>query len=110
MTFFQNLKKKFHKDHGDGECSQLAANQEHKLKSIEKAMAARSWALKELVDSEVRYVSSLSLIVDKYLYEIRNQNTGIPLPKDLNDEKLRLVFSNIEEIYKWHKELVFCIS
>lgn len=85
----------------------LAADPAAGTKSIEKAMIERSYALKELVDSEERYVNSLSLVVDKYWYEIRNQETGIPLPKNLRGAKLRMVFSNIDEIYEWHKKFVF---
>lgn len=46
------------------------------------------------------------LIVNGYIPLMRDPKSEIKIPKDLRDGKEKLIFCNIEQIYKWHKEWV----
>lgn len=46
--------------------------------------------------------SQFSLSFFSYMKEIDNKE--IPRPVDLQDDKIKLVFNNIKEIYEWHRE------
>lgn len=44
------------------------------------------------------------ICVCRYIAEIRNPNSDIPMPDDLKGGKERMVFGNVEAIYEWHRE------
>lgn len=76
----------------------------------EKALKKREYVLRELIETENDYVENLRLIVEGYIQAIRNENADIQvqIPEDLKNGKEKIIFGNIEAIYEWHKECVFC--
>lgn len=72
----------------------------------DKALQNRMFAIREIVSTEQDYIQDLSLIVNGYIPLMRDPNSEIKIPKDLRDGKEKLIFCNLEQIYKWHKEWV----
>lgn len=74
------------------------------------ALEKRSFVMDELLQTERSYVRDLALVVDDYIEMMRDPtvaNCDIPVPEDLmNHDKIDIVFSNIEQIYEWHKKSV----
>lgn len=62
--------------------------------------------MKELVETEEKYVEDLRMVCDGYLAHMRDPECSIPMPEDLRSGKDKIVFGNIEAIYEWHRELV----
>ena len=75
-------------------------------KTQEAAVRGRDFVLQELIKTEKDYVRDLSYIVEGYLAIIDNPNPPVPKPESFSDTKKRLLFANIESIYKFHKEYV----
>ena len=59
------------------------------------------FVLKELCDTEKDYIDDLGLIVNNYISSL--QEGTVVMPEALQD-KYRVVFGNLEQIYEWHKE------
>lgn len=72
----------------------------------DKALQNRMFAIREIVSTEQDYIQDLGLIVNGYIPLMRDPKSEIKIPKDLRDGKEKLIFCNIEQIYKWHKEWV----
>lgn len=70
----------------------------------DKALQNRRFAIQEIVTTEHDYVEDLGLIVNGYIPLMRDPECEIKIPKGLQDGKDKLIFCNIEKIYKWHKE------
>lgn len=64
----------------------------------------RLYVLRELVETEEAYVRDLSDIVEGYIKTMHDPECEIPMPEDLKGGKDKMVFGNVEAIYKWHKE------
>lgn len=73
-------------------------------KSRDNALHGRECALKELIKTEKDYVRDLSYIIDGYIRIINDPNSPIKRPESFPETKQRLLFGNIESIYKFHKE------
>ena len=73
-------------------------------KTQDAAVRGREFVLQELIKTENDYVRDLSYVVEGYLAIIDNPNPPIPKPETFSDTKKRLLFANIESIYKFHKE------
>ncbi|XP_076248755.1 trio Rho guanine nucleotide exchange factor isoform X3 [Calliopsis andreniformis] len=67
-------------------------------------LAKRQFVIRELVDTEKDYVNDLRQIVEGYMSLMRDPDCEIPLPEDLRGGKDKMVFSNIEAIYEWHRD------
>lgn len=74
--------------------------------SIDSALQKRAYVMKELVETEEKYVEDLKMVCDGYLAHMRDPECSIPMPEDLRSGKDKIVFGNIEAIYEWHRELV----
>lgn len=76
----------------------------------EVALEKRSYVMDELVKTERNYVRDLALVVDDYIELMRDpksRNCDIPVPEGLMRPDVQdTIFSNIEQIYDWHKKLV----
>lgn len=73
-----------------------------------EAMARRAFVITELIETERDYVRDLRLVVEGYMILARDPaNADPPLPEDLADGKIKMVFGNLEAIYEWHRESVF---
>lgn len=72
----------------------------------DKALQSRMFAIREIVSTEQDYIQDLGLIVNGYIPLMRDPKSEIKIPKDLRDGKEKLIFCNIEQIYKWHNEWV----
>lgn len=74
------------------------------------ALEKLNFVMDELVKTERNYVRDLALVVDDYIEMIRDPiaaNCDIPVPEDLiKHDKIDIIFSNIEQIYEWHKKSV----
>ncbi|XP_032241354.2 triple functional domain protein isoform X5 [Nematostella vectensis] len=66
------------------------------------ALKKRTFVLRELIQTEQDYVTSLGEVVDGYIAEFSKPD----LPEELKGKE-RMVFGNIKQIYEWHKT-VFC--
>ena len=73
-------------------------------KAQEAAVRGREFVLQELIKTEEDYVRYLSYVVEGYLTIIDSASPPIPKPETFSDTKKRLLFANIESIYKFHKE------
>ena len=62
------------------------------------------YAVKELVDTELCYVSNLSLIVEGYIQQMNVDREEGKMPEDLINGKDKIVFGNIAAIYEWHRD------
>ena len=74
---------------------------------IAKAIQQRQYRLTELLESEKMYVSDLEQCAAyiTYMRESKDsEDADIKMPEDLRDGKDRMVFGNLENIYKWHRE------
>ena len=63
--------------------------------------------LKELLDSEKKFVQSLSLLLNEYGNYIErsiNNFELIQLPEDLKGGKYQFVFSNVQELLHFHEK------
>lgn len=67
-----------------------------------KALEQQMCALKELITTEKKYVQDLEVVVNNYIRKI--DTLDIPMPDDLQGDKWRMVFGNLEAIYEWHRE------
>ncbi|XP_065319272.1 rhoGEF domain-containing protein gxcI-like [Gordionus sp. m RMFG-2023] len=74
-----------------------------KLK-LEQAIQKRKYVLMELVETEREYVKDLGTVVNGYMVAVKDQN---PCPPEPLQEKEKMVWGNIEQIYDWHRD-VFC--
>lgn len=74
------------------------------LKSQDAAVRGRQYVLQELLKTENDYVRDLSYVVQGYLAIMNDSNPPIPKPDSLVETKERLLFANIESIFKFHKE------
>lgn len=75
--------------------------------SADIALQKRVYVMKELVDTEEKYVEDLKMVCDGYIKHMRDPNCNIPMPDELKTGKHKIVVGNIEAIYEWHRELVF---
>lgn len=82
--------------------------EEDGMDTIESALRKREYVMKELVDTEEKYVADLRMVCEGYLYHMRDPNCSVVMPEPLRQGKDKMVFGNIEAIYEWHRELVFC--
>lgn len=73
-------------------------------KSQDAAARGRQYVLQELLKTENDYVRDLSYVVQGYLTIINDPNPPIVKPDSLSETKKRLLFANIESIFKFHKE------
>jgi triple functional domain protein len=73
-------------------------------KTQDAAIRGREFVLQELIKTENDYVRDLSYVVEGYLAIIDSASPPIPKPETFSDTKKRLLFANIESIYKFHKE------
>uniref|UniRef100_A0A1I8Q1G8 DH domain-containing protein n=1 Tax=Stomoxys calcitrans TaxID=35570 RepID=A0A1I8Q1G8_STOCA len=80
----------------------------YKLERTPNTLRILETLLTELIDSEETYIEKLSLII-RYLEEFRKKKPQVPVPDDLRSYKGLFVFCNVEDIYRWHKE-VFMLS
>lgn len=58
--------------------------------------------LDEIIETEEDYVTALNRIVSGYMTEIIESKTNLHLPEDLTVEKIKILFSNIKDIFNWH--------
>lgn len=74
------------------------------------ALEKRNFVMDELVKTERDYVRGLALVVNDYIEVMRDPvaaNCDIPVPEDLMKPDVQnIIFSNIEQIYEWHKKSV----
>lgn len=81
---------------------------EEGIDSIDSALRKREYVMKELVDTEEKYVADLKMVCEGYLFHMRDPNCSVVMPEPLRQGKDKMVFGNIEAIYEWHRELVLC--
>jgi hypothetical protein len=61
-----------------------------------------TYAIKELLNTEIDYVNDLAILIDKFMEAIK-ANELVPMPQDMEGGKDKIVFGNIQQIYEWHK-------
>jgi triple functional domain protein len=75
---------------------------------VVKAVEQRQYRLTELLESEKMYVADLEQCA-AYINYMRaskeDEEADIKMPEDLREGKDRMVFGNLENIYKWHKDV-----
>ncbi|KAM3969030.1 LOW QUALITY PROTEIN: trio Rho guanine nucleotide exchange factor [Aphomia sociella] len=72
----------------------------------EAILKKREYVLKELVETEEVYVADLKVICEGYMRHMLEHPTDPPMPESLRDRRHRMVFSNIEAIYEFHRDKV----
>ena len=81
------------------------SNLESKLNDEKRRSARRKeFIMAELLQTERTYVKDLEVSINTYLFELHKQNSTGALPAALRDKE-RLIFSNIEQIYDFHKSI-----
>ncbi|XP_053624403.1 kalirin isoform X1 [Plodia interpunctella] len=70
----------------------------------EAVLKKREYVLKELVDTEEIYVNDLKMVCEGYIRHMQDPNAVPPLPEGLRDGRHRMIFSNIEAIYEFHRD------
>ena len=75
--------------------------------SVEPHLQERAYRLQELLETERTYISKLEQCC-QYIQFMREskekEDHELPMPEDLRAGKDRIIFSNIEAIYEWHRE------
>nr|XP_027201672.1 kalirin-like [Dermatophagoides pteronyssinus] len=72
--------------------------------SVRKSIQKKDYIMEELLRTERSYVEDLKLCIDTYLKEFRLANLHQNLPQFLQGKE-RHLFGNIEQIYKFHKQI-----
>ncbi|XP_042899532.1 kalirin isoform X2 [Parasteatoda tepidariorum] len=82
-------------------------NKKHSMstKEKEKVLQNRKCVIQEFIETEKQYLNDLESIIEGYLKSMRLKE--IPVPQDLNGDKGKLIFGNIESIFEWHKDTFF---
>jgi hypothetical protein len=92
---------------GDEKTDHLAEENLVGMSEAEKNRARyyheRQYVINELIDTERIYIADLAQIVEGYMKLI--QDKEVVLPPTLED-KDKIVFGNVHQIYDWHKEYV----
>lgn len=73
-------------------------------KSRDKATHGRKCVVEELIKTEKDYIRDLSFIIDGYINIVNNPDSPIRRPESFNETRQKLLFGNIEHIYKFHKK------
>ena len=73
-----------------------------KCNSISSSSSFLSYSYLEIVETEQKYVQDLQFIIENYLQEL----SKIDCPKNIKEKK-DFIFSNIEDVFAFHKVLVF---
>ncbi|XP_041986619.1 triple functional domain protein isoform X2 [Aricia agestis] len=74
------------------------------VESSDAILKKREYVLSELLETEKIYVDDLKLIVDGYMKHMMDPHPDPPLPVELRDRRLRMIFGNVEAIYEWHRD------